>query len=358
MSGELRRSDGLRHGLFALLVLLISMIAAPADAHEFRPGLLRLEQRAETEGSGRFDLRLVAPQVSTAGPIPEGELRPIVPEHCVLTARSVIAFNLDCGAQGLVGSLGVAGLDRHPIDVLVDIRYADATRVTAVLGPDQRTFAIDGTDQARGSVFVEYLQLGVEHILLGFDHLLFVLGLVLLVRTSGRWVGRLLATVTAFTLAHSVTLAASALEFIELPSAPVEAAIALSILLLARELALGIDGQATDTLTWRFPWLVAFGFGLLHGFGFAGALREIGLPASRTPLALLAFNLGVEAGQLAVVALLLLVIAMLKVRAKDLERHPRLEHFARRIPIWVMGAIAFAWTLERVLGFWGPSVGI
>ena len=148
-----------------------------------------------------------------------------------------------------------------------------------------------GADEQRGSVFADYLLLGVEHILIGLDHLLFVLGLVLLVRAGSRSaaapstgrdpaIRRLLWTVTAFTLAHSITLAASTLELVTLPSAPVEAGIALSILLLARELALGFDGEDNDTLTWRYPWLVAFGFGLLHGFGFAGALSEIGLPWS------------------------------------------------------------------------------
>ena len=350
-------------GLLALLLLLV--LAPTARAHEFRPALLRLEQRADLAGS--FDLRLIPPKLSTAGPIAAGELTPIVPAHCELRSRSDVAYALDCGEQGLVGELGVAGLDRHPIDVMVEINYADATRYTGVLGPDQPTTAIaNNAAEQHGSVFSDYLLLGVEHILIGLDHLLFVLGLVFLVRarevpTPGRTpapsgrdpsIRRLLWTVTAFTLAHSITLAASTLELVQLPSAPVEAGIALSILLLARELALGLDGHDTDTLTWRFPWLVAFLFGLLHGFGFAGALSEIGLPPSQTPLALLAFNLGVEAGQLGVVALLLLSFAGLRRLAAMLQVSARTESIARRLPIWAMGALAFAWTLERVLGFW------
>lgn len=349
--------------VFGLLALLLIVLSPIARAHEFRPALLRLEQRADATGS--FDLRLIAPKVSTMGPIGEGELTPIVPAHCQLRSRSDIAYSLDCGEQGLIGELGVAGLDRHPIDVMVEISYADATRYTGVLGPDQPTTTIDGDVAAQGgSVFADYLLLGVEHILLGLDHLLFVLGLVLLVRardvpTAAKpgerdpSIRRLLWTVTAFTLAHSITLAASTLELVELPSAPVEAGIALSILLLARELALGFDGEDTDTLTWRFPWLVAFSFGLLHGFGFAGALSEIGLPPSQTPLALLAFNLGVEAGQLGVVALLLLSFAGLRRLATLLQLGERQQSIARRVPIWAMGALAFAWTIERVLGFWG-----
>src|SRR5690606_29175219 len=214
--------------LLALLAFSIWLRSPSAHAHEFRPALLRLEQRSD----GQYDLRLVAPKLSESGPITPGELTPIVPSHCRLWARGEIAHTLDCGEQGLVGPLGVAGLDRHPIDVVVEIRHADATRFTAVLGPDQPTLELGGAEQQRGSVFSDYLLLGVEHILIGLDHLLFVLGLVLLVRarevpvaTGGRdpTLRRLLWTVTAFTLAHSITLAASTLELITLPSAPVEA---------------------------------------------------------------------------------------------------------------------------------------
>jgi hydrogenase/urease accessory protein HupE len=350
-----------RFALGLLALLLVLTLVPTARAHEFRPALLRLEQRADAQGS--FDLRLIPPKLSSAGPIAPGELTPIVPAHCQLRSRSDVAYTLDCGEQGLVGELGVAGLDRHPIDVMVEVGYADATRYTGVLGPDDPTTLIaDDAVEQRGSVFSDYLLLGVEHILIGLDHLLFVLGLVLLVRArdvpsapaSGRdpTIRRLLWTVTAFTLAHSITLAASTLELVQLPSAPVEAGIALSILLLARELAQGIDGHDTDTLTWRFPWLVAFSFGLLHGFGFAGALSEIGLPPSQTPLALLAFNLGVEAGQLGVVALLLLSFAGLRRLAAAVQVGARAELIVRKLPIWAMGALAFAWTLERVLGFW------
>jgi hydrogenase/urease accessory protein HupE len=343
---------------FVLVLLLVGLLSPSASAHEFRPALLRLEQRSDDPG--RYDLRLIAPKLSGSGPIGPGELTPIAPAHCELQARSELAYTLDCGEQGLVGSLGVEGLDRHPIDVLVEVRYADATRFVAVLGPDQPSAQIGADEQQqRRSVFVDYLLLGVEHILIGFDHLLFVLGLVLLVRAGPQdaepAIKRLLWTVTAFTLAHSITLAASALELVELPSAPVEAGIALSIVLLARELALGYqtggEGHDTDTLTWRYPWLVAFLFGLLHGFGFAGALREIGLPPSQTPLALLAFNLGVEAGQLGVVSILLLSFAGMGRLAARMNLSPSKLALARKLPIWAMGAVAVAWTLDRVLGF-------
>jgi hydrogenase/urease accessory protein HupE len=334
--------------ILAVLVLCVGLLAARvSDAHEFRPALLRLTERPGPDGeaSGSFDLRLVTPKVGPAGPIGEGELRPRVPDHCESGPRV-----LDCGATGLVGELGVDGLDRHDIDVLVEIRFIDGTRLTGVLGPDEPSMTVTaGAVEQGGAVFAEYMRLGVEHILIGIDHLLFVLGLVLLVRNNKA----LLWTVTAFTLAHSITLAAATLELIALPGPPVEAVIALSILLLARELALGADDPAQrDTWTWRFPWLVAFGFGLLHGFGFAGALREVGLPPDRVPEALLAFNVGVELGQLAVVGALLLSFAVLRRVASRVRLSPTLERTVRLAPIWAMGALAFAWMLERVLGFW------
>jgi hydrogenase/urease accessory protein HupE len=334
--------------LLALLLLCVALLAARVgDAHEFRPALLRLSERPGPDGgaSGSFDLRLVTPKVGPAGPIGEGELRPRVPSHCELRPGV-----LDCGATGLIGELGVDGLERHDIDVLVEIRFVDGTRLTGVLGPDESSMTVAaGAFERRGSVFAEYMRLGVEHILIGIDHLLFVLGLVLLVRSTKA----LLWTITAFTLAHSITLGAATLELIALPGPPVEAGIALSILLLARELALGTDDPTQrDTLTWRFPWLVAFGFGLLHGFGFSGALREVGLPPDRVPEALLAFNVGVELGQLAVVGALLLSFAALRRVAARMQPSASTERFIRLAPIWAMGSLAFAWTLERVLGFW------
>ncbi|PRQ03738.1 HupE / UreJ protein [Enhygromyxa salina] len=333
---------------FALLLAVLALlVAAPASAHEFRSGLLRVEPL--DEAAHRYELVLLTPELSSAGPIPDGELRPIVPEHCALEARGAVTWQLDCGERGLVGTLGVDGLDRHPIDVVVDLRYADGTELSAVLGPDEASVTLDGAATRAGSVFVDYLGLGVEHILLGIDHLLFVLGLVLLVGDRKT----LLWTITAFTLAHSLTLASAALELVTLPGPPVEAGIAVSILLLARELALGHDDeQQRDTLTWRYPWLVAFGFGLLHGFGFAGALGEIGLPQDQIPRALLAFNLGVEAGQLGVIAVLLLSFAGLRRLALIVKPSARTEELVRRAPIWAMGGLAFAWTVQRVLGFW------
>jgi hydrogenase/urease accessory protein HupE len=189
------------------------------------------------------------------------------------------------------------------------------------------------------SVGAEYLLLGFDHILAGVDHLVFVLGLTLIV--GGGW--RLVKTITAFTVAHSITLALSTLGHVRVSHAPVEAAIALSIVFLARELLLMRRGQ--PGLTSRAPWLVAFAFGLLHGLGFAGALREIGLPQGDIPLALLAFNIGVEAGQLAFVAVVLALLAIGRRISSD-----TLPKWLGQVPAYAIGTVAAFWTLERILG--------
>jgi hydrogenase/urease accessory protein HupE len=183
-------------------------------------------------------------------------------------------------------------------------------------------------------VFATYLLLGVEHILLGFDHLLFVLGLVLLIRRPRAVV----VTVTAFTLAHSLTLAATTLGLVMVARKPVEVCIALSIVFLAREIV-----RQRESLARRLPALVALVFGLLHGFGFAAALAEIGLPEGEIPPALLAFNLGVEAGQLLVVAGAMAVLALVaRLRAPLL---PPLRLAAG----YALGVVASAWLIERTL---------
>ena len=174
----------------------------------------------------------------------------------------------------------------------------------------------------------------------GIDHLLFVLALLILVKG----VRTLIWTITAFTAAHSLTLAAAALGFIQVPQAPVEAVIALSIVFVASEIAHVSQGH--PSLTQRKPWIVAFVFGLLHGFGFAGALNEIGLPEQSIPLALLLFNVGVELGQLGFIGVVLLIYAIL-------NRYTfKLPHWANQVPAYLIGTVAAFWTIERTVGFW------
>jgi hypothetical protein len=187
-----------------------------------------------------------------------------------------------------------------------------------------------------------YAVLGVRHILEGYDHLLFVFGLFLLVHSGLE----LIRTITAFTVAHSISLALATMGVLTLPSRPVEALIAASIVLVAREVAR--DPQAEPTLAGQKPWVVAFAFGLLHGLGFAGALAEIGVPRAHAALALLAFNVGVEVGQLVFVALLFFVA----IPFRGVVRHaPRL----RLLPAYAMGTVAVAWVIERVRAFWSLS---
>jgi hydrogenase/urease accessory protein HupE len=240
---------------------------------------------------------------------------------------------------GLTGqTLHIDGLAATKIDVLARIDRGHGRIQTTRITPDAPAFRVEATPTA-GQVSRTYLVLGVEHILLGIDHLLFVLALVLLV---GGW-KRLAATITAFTVAHSMTLAAAVLGFVHVPGPPVEACIALSIVFVAAEIVHARQGKSS--LTARAPWLVAFTFGLLHGLGFAGALSEVGLPQLAIPLALLFFNLGVELGQLAFVAVVIGVMAAL--RRLPAPTPP----WGWRVAPYAIGTVAMFWVIQRVYAF-------
>ena len=277
-------------------------------------------------------------------------LEPQVPQGCSISAavRSYSAEDvrfqhaeMTC-PEGLAGLVfEVEGLPVTQTDVLLRVDYLDGTSSNQRLTPDVPAVAIPERPSST-EVVKTYTVLGVEHILLGIDHLLFVLALLLLVRG----VGKLVATVTAFTVAHSVTLGAATLGFVRVPSAPVEAVIALSILFLATELARrGSNTSAAGAtgLTERLPWIVAFSFGLLHGFGFAGALSEVGVPAHAVPLTLLFFNVGVELGQLIFIAAVLTVGWLLgRATARAPSWWPRAVAYG-------IGSVAAFWFYERVL---------
>ncbi|MBW8785818.1 MAG: HupE/UreJ family protein [Novosphingobium sp.] len=232
----------------------------------------------------------------------------------------------------------IAGLEATMTIVLVRVERADRRSFETILRPDRTSARIEFAAIRHGLQVPAYFRLGVEHILTGIDHLAFVLGLVLLVGINRR----LVLAITAFTLAHSLTLGASALGLVHAPSATVEALIALSIVFVACELAKGEDRQS---LTRAAPWLIAFTFGLLHGFGFAGALAAIGLPEHEIPLALLLFNLGVEAGQLAFVAAILLV--WLVVRGLRAQLPAMSDDVMRRLAGYGLGSVAALWFVER-----------
>jgi hydrogenase/urease accessory protein HupE len=236
------------------------------------------------------------------------------------------------------GRIRVEGLAEASADALVRVELQDGTSQVARLVADAPDVVVAASPGAM-RVATTYLGLGVEHILRGADHLLFVLALLLIV-TGMR---RLVATITAFTVAHSITLAAATLGFVRMPIPPVEAVIALSIVFVASELLR--QQRGTAGLTSRAPWLVAFTFGLLHGFGFASALGEIGLPQTHIPLALLFFNVGVEVGQL------LFVAAVLTVRHALRGMAARLPQWAASVPPYAIGSVAMFWVIQRIAAF-------
>jgi hypothetical protein len=234
--------------------------------------------------------------------------------------------------------LRILGLESTITDVLVRVVYANGAELTRVLTPEHAELTIPGAAKA-GLPVREYLELGFTHIWSGVDHLLYVAGLVLLIRNRRA----LLKTVTAFTLAHSVTLAAATLGAVNVPSAPVEAVIALSIVYVAVELVRAHAGWAG--LSQRAPWLVASSFGLLHGLGFAGALSEVGLPPHAVPLALALFNVGIELGQLTFIALLLFAGWLLR------SAVPTATARLQPAPAYLIGSLASFWLIERIHAF-------
>ncbi len=326
---------------FALIVVMVcvALSAAPVRAHEFDPGYLSLTEIAPD----RFDVQW---KVSISGGLYE-VLVPRLPGLCELDPELRTYVVLDAQIQttelvcpgGLAGlTLAIGGLSSTQTDALVRIEYLDGSSSLSRLTPSNATLVVPEQPSTWGLVWT-YFVLGIEHILIGIDHLLFVLALLLLI--SG--VRRLVLTVTAFTIAHSITLAATTLGWMSVPGAPVEATIALSILFLATQLARsdGSPNESTDDLTARFPWIVAFSFGLLHGFGFAGVLAEIGLPEGAIPLALLFFNFGVEVGQLLFIAAVLLAgLVVRRIAVPVPEWWPRVLAYG-------IGSVAAFWVIDR-----------
>lgn len=325
--------------VLACLALLV-IVAQPVSAHQLRLAYLQLNETAadtydvlwKVPANGdslRLALTVQLPAQCNALSEPRGSI-----DGAAHTAR----WRIGCPGGLSGGRIQVIGLTEAAADALVRIEYLDGSDQVARLVADVPAFTI--TPALGGlQVAATYLGLGIEHILLGIDHLLFVLALLLIVRGTRR----LVATVTAFTLAHSITLAAATLGLLRIPIAPVEAVIALSIVFVASEILRLQRGQAS--LTAQAPWLVAFAFGLLHGFGFASALSEIGLPQNRIPVALLFFNLGVEVGQLLFVAGVLAARRSLRVIMESLPR------WVERVPPYVIGSVAMFWVIQRLAAF-------
>jgi hydrogenase/urease accessory protein HupE len=331
-----------------LQVALAGLLAAlmvpmqPAHAHEVRPAYLQIDE----VGPGRYQLLWRTPvlagmRLPVVLRLPD-EIHDVIEPAAQELSDSLVERRLfDAGSQGLAGRrIEFVGLQATLTDVLVRVQMLDGTHSSTLVRPSQPWVDIT-TSRGPFGVAGAYLMHGTEHILFGYDHLLFVLALILIVRSTRM----LLLTVTAFTVAHSITLSLATLGVMHVPGPPVEATIALSILLLACEIVR--SGQGRASLTAKWPWLVAFSFGLLHGFGFASALTEIGLPQGDIPLALFAFNVGVEIGQLIFIAVILGAL-----RCARLIRLPAVvESHARTVTTYAIGIMAAYWFVERLAGF-------
>ena len=332
------------HRLIPLFFLFAFLV--PAHTHEVRPGYIEITEVARDS----FDIVWKQPVRSAGANAVAGlGLRPVFPENCArlgdsrmrrLPGALVEKFSLTCDG-GLFGqSIGVEGLQRTITDVLVQLALIDGGRYSLRLTADAPVQTFSGG----GTFLMAYFGLGVEHLVFGLDHILFVLGLVLLVQgwRSLIWV------ITAFTLAHSLTLGLSMLGRISAPSAVVEAIIALSILFVAIELLQ--PPEKRSALAARYPQAMAFGFGLLHGFGFAGVLGEIGLPRDVELAALALFNIGLEVGQLLVVAAMVLFMRFVK---PALLAHEKWAPALQQVPIIAIGGISVYWLLDRLAGLGG-----
>lgn len=323
-----------------LACLTLGLLATASLAHEARPGYLQLRQVAPQT------IELLS-KVPAQGGQPLS-LHPRLPDHCEPVTPPV-THNVDgaytqrvtlrCAAPLAGDTVRIDGLSSTQTDVLVRFERLDGSVQVTRLTPAAPSFVVAASPTA-GEVASTYLLIGIEHILLGIDHLLFVLALLFLVQG---W-RRLVATITAFTVAHSLTLAAATLGWVSLPQKPVEAIIALSIVFVAGEIVHITQGR--PSMTRRWPWIVAFVFGLLHGLGFAAALHEVGLPEQSIPLALLLFNIGVEVGQLLFIAAVALIVRLLRaVRAGW-------PAWIKAVPAYGIGTIAVYWVIERTAGFW------
>jgi hydrogenase/urease accessory protein HupE len=334
-----------RGQLLALAAFLISIacFATISYGHALQPGYL--------------ELRLVDTDLySVLWKKPANRGKPmaisaVLPENCdqakpppsVWDGMAYLArWTASCAGGLEGGEIRIDGLDQTSTDVLVRFDFTDGTVESRRLTPGDSSFTVPAIP-SRFEVVRTYLVLGFKHILEGIDHLMFILALLILVKGKRR----LVMTVTAFTLAHSLTLAGATLQLVQIPGPPVEAAIALSIMFVASEIIHSRSGN--PGLTEKYPWVVAFIFGLLHGFGFAGALAQIGLPQSSIPTALLFFNVGVEIGQLFFIACVFSIIALGGAIVSRINM-PRIA-WASTVPPYFIGSAAAFWTIQRLVDF-------
>jgi hydrogenase/urease accessory protein HupE len=333
-----------------LTVLLLGTIgySEPGYGHALQPGYLELNLSGEDEYRVVWKVPVVEGRpMEISAELPE-RCEPDKPTPAIWDGTAYLSRwttfcqgGLEGGLEG--GTIRIDGLDRTTTDVLVRFQFTDGVSEARRLTPETPSFVVP-TQPGQFELVQTYLLLGVDHILTGFDHLLFVLALVLLVRE----LRGIVFTVTAFTVAHSLTLAGATLGLVHVPGPPVEAVIALSIVFVAAEILRTSQGQLG--LTARYPWGIAFAFGLLHGFGFAGALAEIGLPQDSIPIALLFFNIGIEIGQLLFVVLIVVTMAFFQQVTQRIKVSP--PEWTRPVPAYAIGSIAVFWTVERIASFW------
>ena len=329
-------------------LLLLVTLAPTAFAHEMRPAYLELRQtEAET-----YDVLWKVPgkgenlRLNLFVELPEGTVAVSEPRGSMLNNALTERWKVKRIGGMTGGTITIAGLSSTMTDVLVRLERLDGTTLVTRLMPSYPSFVVEAVPKST-QVAGTYLELGVEHILRGIDHLLFVLALLILVNGTRR----LIATVTAFTLAHSLTLAAATLGLLHVPGKPIEAAIALSIVFIATEIIHSRQGRVS--ITERFPWLVAFTFGLLHGLGFASALNEVGLPQADIPIALLFFNVGVEVGQLLFIAAVFAVITLAQILMRIVVRRFSVSQpvWAWCVPPYAIGGLAMFWVIQRIAAY-------
>lgn len=325
----------------ALLVgVLFTALAPAAIAHDVRPAYLELRQT----GPDTFDALWKVPgrgdnlRLGIYVELPAGCVNLTETRSWMVNNAYIERWTVQCVGGLTGGTIRIAGLAGTTTDVLVRVERLDGSTLIRRLTPSSPSFVVEAAPRPL-QVAATYVSLGIEHILTGVDHLLFVLALMIL--TRGGW--KLVKTVTAFTVSHSITLTAAALGFVHVPQAPVEAVIALSIVFVACEIVHRRQGRLG--LTERWPWVVALTFGLLHGLGFAGALSEVGLPEAHIPLALLFFSLGVETGQFLFIAAVLLMVMLARQSRWTL---PRWSAF---VPPYAIGSVAAFWIIQRIAAF-------
>jgi hydrogenase/urease accessory protein HupE len=335
----------------ASFAILFALFSSQALGHEVRPAYLEIRQT----GTETYDVLWKVParadnmRLGIYVEFPSGTSTASPPRTSFANDASTERWSVKRTGGLTAGKIYIAGLAATMTTVLVRTENLDGTTQVTLLTPSSPSFVVASAPSAL-EVTRTYLVLGVEHILFGIDHLLFVLALLILVRGWRKLVG----TITAFTVAHSITLAAATLGFVHVPAKPVEATIALSIVFVACEIVHQRSGRSGLTEGW--PWVIAFTFGLLHGFGFAGALREVGLPQNAIPLALLFFNVGVELGQLLFIGFVMAVFALAIRAAKKFSQWSVMPQstfsWCENISAYAIGGVAMFWVIQRTAAIW------